>query len=104
MVFKNKTMIISKSSVNKTKKLNHKTVLFVFPVIIFGIFGTIAKANEEGFRKFTLDEHGPLELVDNGYEGLVVTISESVTQDHCNKIINNLKVLSFSFNVFYSLS
>lgn len=33
-----------------------------------------------------------LKLVDNGYEGLVVAISDSVPQEHCNHVIHGLKV------------
>lgn len=39
-----------------------------------------------------LREHGPLELVNNGYDGLTVAISDSVPQEHCNLIIHGLKV------------
>lgn len=39
-----------------------------------------------------IPEHGPLELVDNGYEGLLVAISDDVPQEHCNHIIHGLKV------------
>jgi len=33
-----------------------------------------------------------LKLVDNGYEGLVIAISEDIPQDKCRKVINGLKV------------
>lgn len=33
-----------------------------------------------------------LRLVHNGYEGLLVGISDTVPQDHCNSIIHGLKV------------
>lgn len=33
-----------------------------------------------------------LMLVNNGYEGLVVSISDSVPQEHCNHVIHGLKV------------
>ena len=53
----------------------------------------------------TIPEHGPLELVDNGYEGLVIAITEDVPQDHCNHVIHGLKVKTimiikyFLFNI-----
>lgn len=33
-----------------------------------------------------------LKLIDNGYEGLVVSISEDVPQDQCKRIVHGLKV------------
>lgn len=33
-----------------------------------------------------------LRLVDNGYEGLVVAISDQVPQEHCNNVIHGVKV------------
>lgn len=33
-----------------------------------------------------------LRLVDNGYEGLVVSITDQIPQEHCNHIIHGLKV------------
>lgn len=33
-----------------------------------------------------------LRLVNNGYEGLVVSISDTVSQEHCNHVIHGLKV------------
>lgn len=36
-----------------------------------------------------------LRLVNNGYEGLVVSISDSVSQEHCNHVIHGLKVSRF---------
>ena len=40
----------------------------------------------------TIPEHGSLQLVNNGYEGLVIAIAEDVQQDHCNHVIHGLKV------------
>ena len=33
-----------------------------------------------------------LNLVNNGYNGLVIGISEHVSQDHCNKVIHGIRV------------
>lgn len=33
-----------------------------------------------------------LQLINNAYEGLVVSISNSVSQEHCNHVIHGLKV------------
>ncbi|KAK3876814.1 hypothetical protein Pcinc_018432 [Petrolisthes cinctipes] len=33
-----------------------------------------------------------LRLVDNGYEGLVVEITDHIPQEHCNHLIHGLKV------------
>lgn len=33
-----------------------------------------------------------LRLVHNGYEGLVITISDYVPLEHCNRVIHGLKV------------
>lgn len=38
---------------------------------------------------------GDLRLVNNGYDGLIVAISENVPQDHCNHVIHGLKVRIF---------
>lgn len=35
---------------------------------------------------------GDLRLVNNGYNGLTVAISENVPHDHCNHVIHGLKV------------
>ncbi|KAK4289063.1 hypothetical protein Pmani_037952 [Petrolisthes manimaculis] len=35
---------------------------------------------------------GDLRLVDNGYEGLVVEITDQIPQEHCNHVIHGLKV------------
>lgn len=35
---------------------------------------------------------GDLRLVNNGYEGLVVTITDHVPQQHCNHVVQGLKV------------
>ena len=35
---------------------------------------------------------GDLRLVNNGYEGLVVTITDDVPQQHCNHVVEGLKV------------
>merc|ERR1712106_319064 len=47
---------------------------------------------------------GDLVLVDNGYEGLVVSISDHLPQQHCNQLIHGLRnVLSaFSTEMFKS--
>lgn len=34
-----------------------------------------------------------LRLVDNGYEGLVVVISDQISQDHCNHVMHGLQVV-----------
>ncbi|MPC92660.1 hypothetical protein E2C01_087763 [Portunus trituberculatus] len=39
-------------------------------------------------------------LVNNGYEGLVVSISDSVSQEHCNHVIHGLKASRFSYVPF----
>lgn len=38
---------------------------------------------------------GDLRLVNNGYEGLVVTITDHVPQQHCNHVVQGLKVRRF---------
>ena len=35
---------------------------------------------------------GELVLVDNGYDGLVVSVSDQIPQEHCNAVIHGLKV------------
>lgn len=44
-----------------------------------------------GSSSGSIDER--LRLVDNGYEGLVVTISDQISQDHCNHFIHGLQVV-----------
>lgn len=44
-----------------------------------------------GSSSGSIDEN--LRLVDNGYEGLVVTISDQISQDHCNHVIHGLQVV-----------
>ncbi|MPC21736.1 hypothetical protein E2C01_014731 [Portunus trituberculatus] len=34
---------------------------------------------------------GDLRLVNNGYEGLLVTITDEVPQQHCNHVVQGLK-------------
>ncbi|CAL4177136.1 unnamed protein product, partial [Meganyctiphanes norvegica] len=41
---------------------------------------------------------GDLRLVDNGFEGLVVSISEDLPQQHCNQILHGLKFVMTDFS------
>ncbi|MPC92542.1 hypothetical protein E2C01_087635 [Portunus trituberculatus] len=36
---------------------------------------------------------GDLRLVDNGYEGLMVVISDQISEDHCNHVLHGLQVV-----------
>ncbi|XP_076032311.1 LOW QUALITY PROTEIN: calcium-activated chloride channel regulator 4-like [Oratosquilla oratoria] len=40
----------------------------------------------------------PLRLLDNGYDGLLVTISDQVPQEHCNQIIHGIKNMLSEFS------
>ncbi|XP_064111085.1 calcium-activated chloride channel regulator 2-like [Macrobrachium nipponense] len=42
--------------------------------------------------------HGELQLVDNGYEGLLVSISDHVPVEHCNHVVNGLKSVLREFS------
>ena len=35
-----------------------------------------------------------LKLVDNGYEGLTVSVSEDVPQEQCKRVVHGLKVIN----------
>ena len=39
-----------------------------------------------------------LKLVENGYNGLVIGISEHVPQEHCNKVIHGIRVSAQTIN------
>ena len=51
-----------------------------------------------------------LKLQDNGYEGLMVSISEDIPQEQCKRIVNGLKVnktlllISISYHYLHNIS
>ena len=43
-------------------------------------------------RGALIEHHGDLRLIDNGYEGLVISISDQIPEDHCNQVVAGIKV------------
>lgn len=54
--------------------------------------GVLLAATVLGLAKGVTAHPKDLRLINNGYEGLVVSISDTVSEEHCNHVIHGLKV------------
>ena len=91
-MYQNNTKITGVLKIPKTGKMwNFHGIFKISMVLFLALAFTMGKVLADD-RMYTVAEHGPLKLTDNGYEELIVGISDSVSQDHCNQIIHSLKV------------
>lgn len=51
-----------------------------------------ARAKHHQEEKYRIEHHGNLRLVDNGYEGLIISINEQVPEEYCNQVVAGIKV------------
>ncbi|CAL4184007.1 unnamed protein product [Meganyctiphanes norvegica] len=69
-------------------KLKQSTMMTILCVVVWACV----------FQAVSCHLPGDLRLVDNGYEGLVVSISEDLPQQHCNQILHGLKFVLTEFS------
>lgn len=74
------------STINHIPARRKKRLALPSSVITAGLFLLVAMIADVSSQQ--------LKLVDNGYEGLVVAITEDIPQEQCKRVVHGLKVIS----------
>ena len=82
---------ITKCVHNKVEKFNSLPLLFVFCLMAFLSISTDASTIVTGSGGYS-SRRIQLDLSDGGYKGIVVKIDKDVPEQHCPRILSNLKV------------